>query len=100
MSCPKCGCTSFSQTYLAFIPIRDSCQNTNRATCNKCGHEGLAWQFGAKDIPPKKGTENWTDEEVKKFYALLAEGKFLFHEAMGFGVGNLKCGSKLEIEEV
>ena len=67
MKCPKCDSENTYSTLMGFIAFRDPVKNRNHTTCCDCRHQGLAWEFGAPDIQPMKGSENMTDEEIAYF---------------------------------
>lgn len=68
MKCPKCGNTDWIfTTCLGIIAVGKPEKDVNWASC-PCGHRARAWTFGAPDIQPVKGSENWADKQVKEFW--------------------------------
>ncbi len=69
MKCPKCGNTEgIFTTLMGFMNVGKPCKDDNYATCQDCKHRGKAWEFGAPDVPPINGTEDWTDEQIEKWH--------------------------------
>lgn len=90
MICPKCGNENgIYQTLMGFFTVGKSCKDTNTATC-PCGYIGEAWEFGAPDIPPMKGSEGMTDEEIEQWSKDFNEEKIKIVINPGIGIANLK----------
>ena len=68
MKCPKCGSPNIFTTCMGIIALRYPAKNDNYSRCCACKHKGRAWEFGAPDIQPMKGSENITDKEIKEFW--------------------------------
>jgi len=90
MKCPKCKSDRVSTTLMGSMNVGKPCKDENYATCHKCGHKGKAWEFGAPDMPPIKGTEGWSDKKIKQWYKDFADGKIGFGIKKGVGIINMK----------
>lgn len=91
MKCPKCGNTKeISSTLMGFMNVGKPCKDENYATCHKCKHKAYAWEFGAPNVPPIKGTEGWSDKKIKQWYKDMAEGKIEIGIKKGVGFINMR----------
>ena len=96
MNCPKYNSTAVSQTILHFMYFGKPGKDMNDAHCEECGHKGKAWEFGADEIAPLKGTEKWTDEEIRQFEEDLVNGNVPFGEEIGRAVYNEEALKRIE----